>query len=640
MSWLTRWQALGLRRQLGLGMALVCALALSLAGAAMLLQLQRQHREALDETMLAVARLVADRSSATLAFRDARGAQENLAALSGLPDVAEACLLDVQQQVVASFVRHTDQTSACGAGAGAAGVPLEYRVEVRVGDDAVGQLWLRASADAVTQRLQPSLITLAQGLLLAMFAALLAAVPMRRWIAAPIERIRDVALAVEETEDMDRRAPDLGRHELGRLAQAFNRMLDTVQSQSARLSERERHARELFTSSHLAQLVLDLPSGQIIEANAAAALLLIERADAEALIGQQLSSFIVEQAELPRLDALQPHQPAAASLRAKRGDSIWDLDLHLLRVERDARSIVHASLEDVTQQLANRRALLQSKQELEQRVSERTRDLAETIAHLNQARDQLVEAEKQMALGRLVAGMAHEINTPVGNARLALSSLKEEARSLLPRLGQGLRRSELQLFLDHLIEASELADRNLTRVAELIGTFKQMAADEASSVPRRFLLDELIHGVLRLLSPQLKRGGHRVMLDIPPGIEMFSHAGPLDQVLMNLVQNALFHGLDGRAEGTVRISAQCLNEHSVRLCVDDDGAGIEEALLPRLFDPFFTTKMGRGGLGLGLSISRGLVQQVLGGQIQASNLAGGGARFELVLPLRAPNGTA
>ncbi|MFO1424141.1 MAG: PAS domain S-box protein [Candidatus Competibacteraceae bacterium] len=267
-----------------------------------------------------------------------------------------------------------------------------------------------------------------------------------------------------------------------------------------------------------------------------------------------------------------------------------------------------------------------------------TEALQRTNTELRQAMDQLVQAEKLAALGHLVAGVAHELNTPLGNARVVAGSLGEHLREFAAAVEFGtLRRSQLSAFLDRAREAVDLLERNTARAADLIGHFKQVAVDQTSARRRRFDLRQTVEEMLVTVQPQFRRTAHQVELDIAPGLELDSYPGPLEQVIANLVSNSLIHGFAGGEAGCIRIEAAPLDADHIRLRYGDDGAGIPDAIRRRIFDPFFTTRLGGGGSGLGLYIVYNLVTGVLGGAIQVDSLPGHGAVFNLTLPRAAPN---
>lgn len=276
---------------------------------------------------------------------------------------------------------------------------------------------------------------------------------------------------------------------------------------------------------------------------------------------------------------------------------------------------------------------------LENRVRERTealehsnQSLQETIANLNETRDSLVRSEKMASLGGLVAGVSHELNTPIGNALSVASSLHEKVREFATEYSTGLRRATLEDHLKAESWATDLIVRNLARASELVTSFKQVAVDQASEQRRKFKLDEVIREVITTLQPSIRKTPYRIEQRDVPDVLMNSYPGPLGQVIANLVNNAVVHAFEGRPQGCITI-AGTLDGDGVCLNFSDDGCGIEPEIVNRIFDPFFTTRMGRGGTGLGLSIVLTLVETVLGGSLAITSNPGQGTSFQIRLPL-------
>jgi signal transduction histidine kinase len=236
----------------------------------------------------------------------------------------------------------------------------------------------------------------------------------------------------------------------------------------------------------------------------------------------------------------------------------------------------------------------------------------------------------------MVASITHEINTPLGSSLIAATTLRDRAAELSREIAAGsVRRSSLEKFLAECGEATGILERNLERAGTLMASFKHVAVDQTGAGRREFLLDELVHDVMLTLSPSFKRLPVRFAEEIPPGIRMNSYPGALGQVLANLVQNAVVHGLEGRDQGEVRVTAESLPKRAL-VRVSDNGNGIAPQNMGRIFEPFFTTKAGRGGSGLGLHICRKLVSDVLRGTIEVHSAPGAGATFSLDLPLDPP----
>ncbi|WP_265948935.1 sensor histidine kinase [Dechloromonas sp. A34] len=260
------------------------------------------------------------------------------------------------------------------------------------------------------------------------------------------------------------------------------------------------------------------------------------------------------------------------------------------------------------------------------------------IAKLEQATNQLVQSEKLASLGSLVAGVAHELNTPLGNSLMVASAMAGRIDEFAQLLAEGtLRKQALLDFVEYCRNAATLLQRNSQRAAGLIGNFKAVAVDQTSMRRRRFDLRQAIDEVLSTLQPKLKYTGHRLEIDVPAGIVLDSYPGPIEQIITNLLANSLQHGFEGIAAGTIRIGAEAVADGQVTLRYADDGIGIGAADARKVFDPFFTTKLGSGGSGLGLYIVYNLTTAVLGGSITLSTAPGQGVLFELLLPLVAPD---
>ena len=297
------------------------------------------------------------------------------------------------------------------------------------------------------------------------------------------------------------------------------------------------------------------------------------------------------------------------------------------------------------------RALQRTKEQMEREIEERKRAHAALerereeqkvlIARLEQAMSQLIQAEKLAALGSLVAGVAHELNTPLGNSLTVASALNEVIRNFTDRFHAGrLSKQALVDFIAHCSEAALLIERNSQRAAALIGNFKQVAVDQTSMRRRKFDLRQALEEVLSTLQPNLRHTRHHLIVEVEPGIELEGYPGPVEQIIANLLTNTLLHGFEGIDEGTIRISAEQRGQDHVALYFTDNGMGMNEATTRRAFDPFFTTKLGKGGSGLGLYIVYNLATVVLGGTIKLASSPGQGTSFELLLPRVAPQAPA
>ncbi|MBW3510681.1 GAF domain-containing protein [Janthinobacterium sp. NKUCC06_STL] len=268
-------------------------------------------------------------------------------------------------------------------------------------------------------------------------------------------------------------------------------------------------------------------------------------------------------------------------------------------------------------------------------------DNASAYRQLQDAQAQLVSQEKLAALGSLMAGVAHELNTPIGNSLLIASTMQQKTEDVERLMnGPGLRRSDLAAFIDDAGKASALVMRGLRSAADLVNSFKQVAVDRTTEQRRRFDLQQVSNEIIATVMNRIRSSGHRIEMDIDFGIAMDSYPGPFGQVITNLINNALLHAFapapndGGAGTGCMRLSAT-MEAARVHIVFEDNGGGIAEQHLSRIFDPFFTTKLGQGGSGLGLSISYNIVTALLGGTIQVAS-SPAGTRFTLDLPLEAP----
>lgn len=284
--------------------------------------------------------------------------------------------------------------------------------------------------------------------------------------------------------------------------------------------------------------------------------------------------------------------------------------------------------------------LLDEQAELENRVEKRTEalrvlneTLTESITDLNLAQSQLVETEKMAALGRLVSGVAHEINTPIGVSVTASSSLSFDIKKIKEQLESGqLKKSSLEVFIEHIEEGASIIERNLYRASSLIRNFKQVAVDQSVEDIRKLNLREYLEEILSSLRPKWKHSKVNVVTDFPDDIEITTYPGALAQILTNLISNSLMHGFDdGKSSGDITIK---INEDTDNVTLDymDTGKGMSQETLQQIFDPFFTTKRGSGGSGLGMHIVYNLVTQKMKGTINCTSQPDDGCHIKIQLP--------
>ncbi len=284
------------------------------------------------------------------------------------------------------------------------------------------------------------------------------------------------------------------------------------------------------------------------------------------------------------------------------------------------------SVRDVTERERSRAELTRAKDAAEQALQD-----------LRDAQRNLVEAEKMAALGQLVAGVAHEINTPVGITVTAASHIADESKAIRALFEKGeMRKSRFLDYLNAMGEAGDLLLSNANRAAELIQGFKQVAVDQTSDERRRYDLAQYAHEVLVSLGPRLRKSPHSLTSDFPPDTIMDSYPGALSQILTNLLLNALTHAFLPDQAGTLRVAARCLPGDQVELIVADTGRGMTPEIREQVFEPFFTTRRGQGGSGLGLHIVYNLVTRTLGGRVTVDSTPEVGTTFTVTIPRIAP----
>ena len=314
------------------------------------------------------------------------------------------------------------------------------------------------------------------------------------------------------------------------------------------------------------------------------------------------------------------------------------------RVLEDPKGVMFVTtLIDVTEPLRAREQVMALNAQLEDRVQERTQqlqsaneELSQTLDSLNETMEQLVQSEKLASLGALVAGMSHELNTPIGNGLTVASSLDHKIREFVAQSAQGIRKSRLDQFISDSQLAADILVRNLTQAGALVSSFKSVAVDQTSAQRRLFNLRAVVSEVVLTLSPAIRKSACHLIQDIDLTMELDSYPGAFGQVLSNLINNAIIHGLDPHVPGQITISACRQGIHHAEVRVHNSGLPIDPAHLKRIFDPFFTTRLGQGGSGLGLHIVHSMVTGLLGGKVTVSSSVEAGTEFLILLPLRAP----
>jgi PAS domain S-box-containing protein len=339
---------------------------------------------------------------------------------------------------------------------------------------------------------------------------------------------------------------------------------------------------------------------------------------------------------------MQTGEPVTGiEVTGQRADQIeqrfWITYWHPLRNPAGEIVGVNVAAEEITERKRAEAALLASEQEVRS-----ARDAAQAaLRHLQETQDSLIEAEKLAALGRLVAGVAHEINNPVGTSLTVASALERKTALFAAEAAKGnLKRSSLNEFLAVSREASAQLVTNLHRAAEMIQSFKQVATDRNYSSQRTFDLGYLTEQVAMSLRPGLAKKNLTLNVDCEPELMMTSYPGPYGQALTNLFLNSVAHAFADGKGGVMRIKVRASGKDHVEIVFSDDGCGMSQEVRRNAFDPFFTTRRDQGSTGLGLHIVHSIVTNYLGGRLQLESEPGEGTTIRLILPRVSPAAAA
>jgi len=322
---------------------------------------------------------------------------------------------------------------------------------------------------------------------------------------------------------------------------------------------------------------------------------------------------------------------------------VWEAGLGVMNVFNEVQAL-EGFIMDITSRRLAEEELKRLNEELEMRVEARTADLEvsnralkESLKLIKETQSRLVESEKLAALGGMVAGMAHEINNPLGISVTAASYL-DTALKKISESGRGDEAGgEMDIYriaettLDNLRESSRMIMTNLRRASELVNGFKRVASDQSHEERRAFNLRDYLDEILLSLRPELKKTSIEVKIRCPENLVIESYPGAISQIITNLILNALRHAYEEHSKGFIRIHVRQAYRHLL-IVFSDDGTGIPEDILPKIFDPFFTTKRGKGGSGLGLHIIFNLVTNTLKGEIHCESQPGEGTRFVIRIP--------
>ena len=295
--------------------------------------------------------------------------------------------------------------------------------------------------------------------------------------------------------------------------------------------------------------------------------------------------------------------------------------------EVKARIKTHLTLKDMQEDLHNKNLILK-KQVIE---------IQEKTENLKRSQKRLIQSEKMASLGQLVAGVAHEINTPVGIGVTVSSHLAKSTQKIISSFENNkMTKGDLTKYFSSTLETSELMLQHLLQTADLIKSFKMVSADQTAHERRKFNVKSYLEDIILSLRPKLKNKPHQITIDCDDDIEIDGYPGALAQIITNMVLNSLIHAFNEGDNGTIAIEV-LKNASGIILKYRDDGKGIPEENIENIFEPFFTTKRGEGGTGLGMHIVYNTVTQILKGSISCESIQGKGISFFINLPAKLEN---
>ena len=327
----------------------------------------------------------------------------------------------------------------------------------------------------------------------------------------------------------------------------------------------------------------------------------------------------------------------------KRKDFDYQLEPTEFREVQIVADAVNELLSKINRQIIRYSAaeaeIKEFNQNLEEKVILRTQalrdsnqELLDALEQVHQYQSQVIQSEKMASLGQMVAGVAHEVNTPIGLGVTASTMLSDKIDDIAHQLEkQTLTAPQLTKFLQESKENTQIIYRNLTRAADLISSFKQVAVDQTAGSVRKINIKEYIHEVITSMQPTLKKYRHQIEVECEDETYVTTKPGPINQIIINMIMNAIIHAFKSMEQGTITIKASVKNS-TCYLQIKDNGCGIEEKVKQKVFDPFVTTNRGDGGSGLGLHLVYNLVTQALNGKISVHSEVGKGAQFNIEFP--------
>ena len=460
----------------------------------------------------------------------------------------------------------------------------------------------------------------------------------------PMQETLKIAQAISEGHFDTPITLDLGHGEGAHMLAALSQMQKALrQAMASELVARQDFFLGLLESAPEAMIIVD-SEGQISLANDQTLKLFDYKR--EELIGQPIEILVpaafkqqhhAHRHNFFKQPQMRPMAERGHLLACKKGGGEFPAEISLSPLITATGLVVSCTIRDISERKRAQQELQNHRDRLEELVIERTAELERSVETLRSAHNELVRAERLASLGALVAGISHDLNTPIGNAYLAASTLRDNINNFSKHANAGsLKKSEFEHFLSASSDMTGLIVRAIERATELITSFKQVAVDQTSERRREFNLKSTMEDVVATLRPGFKNRPWKIHVDVEANLNCDSYPGPLDQIVTNLILNASIHAFEGRERGNIWLTGRAYDAEQIELIVADDGIGMSAKTVEQAFDAFFTTKVGRGGSGLGLSICKGIAAGVIGGKLTLESSPGKGSSFKLIFPKIAP----
>lgn len=359
-------------------------------------------------------------------------------------------------------------------------------------------------------------------------------------------------------------------------------------------------------------------------------------------IKDQNELMVLRDAYNKLVDDLIDFQSKLGGAQMELRDANRKLDEQNLMLEQEVArktatlSRIMLDLEQQRDELIDKQSALKKENEnrrrIEQRLLDKNKELADSMENLRMAQDQLVESERMASLGGLVAGIAHDVNTPIGVSVTAASFLEEKLKRLRQDFDdKKLTQKSMVTFLDDAHQTTSLLLNNLNRASDLIASFKQVSVDQTSEAVRDVNIKDYLREIIQSLAPKLKKTEHTINVECRENMIVYCAPGAIAQIITNMIMNSLIHGFENINAGKISI---IIRDDDTNIYIDykDNGRGLSPEMLDKHFDAFVTTKRDKGGSGLGTHIMYNLVTQTLGGKISVESEPGSGLQYKIQFP--------